>query len=122
MTTVLARLGLAFAALAVWLTVRIINRRERWAKRTAVALTVVLLGYPLSFGPACWIIDRWEHGDINRNSVRFTAKVYAPFVQMAYEGPQWISGPIFWWTSIGAKDPEFPWTLVMYMHLPSDPP
>jgi hypothetical protein len=31
-------LGVAFAAFSVWLAVRIINRRERWAKRTAVVL------------------------------------------------------------------------------------
>lgn len=33
--------GVAFAALCVWLTVRIINRRERWAIRVAVSITVV---------------------------------------------------------------------------------
>jgi hypothetical protein len=27
----LSALGMAFAAFAVWLTVRIVNRRERWA-------------------------------------------------------------------------------------------
>jgi hypothetical protein len=32
--------------------VRIVNRRERWAKWTAVGLLVVLIGYPLSSGPA----------------------------------------------------------------------
>jgi hypothetical protein len=50
--SVLSALGLAFAAFSVWLTVRIIARRERWAKRTATALVVMILpGYPLSAGP-----------------------------------------------------------------------
>ena len=33
--------AVVFAAFCVWLTVRIINRRERWAKWTAVALIVL---------------------------------------------------------------------------------
>jgi hypothetical protein len=47
--------GVGFAAFCIWLAVRIINRRERWAKRTAVGLGVTLpLLYFASFGPACW--------------------------------------------------------------------
>jgi hypothetical protein len=41
----LPALVVAFAALCVWLTVRIVNRRERWAKRLTVFL-VVLASYP----------------------------------------------------------------------------
>jgi hypothetical protein len=44
----------AFTALCIGLGVRIINRRERWAKWTALALIAVAM-YPASFGPACWI-------------------------------------------------------------------
>jgi hypothetical protein len=33
MKILLAVLGVAFAAFAVWLVERIVNRRERWAKR-----------------------------------------------------------------------------------------
>lgn len=47
-------IGIAFAATSTWLTVRCINRREKWAQRTVVAL-VLGLAYPLSFGPACWL-------------------------------------------------------------------
>ena len=43
MTIVLPALGVAFAAFCVWLGVRIVNRRERWAIRTAVATFAVFL-------------------------------------------------------------------------------
>ena len=47
--------GVIIAALAIGLTVRIVNRRERWAKWTAVGF---FFGSPIlylaSFGPACW--------------------------------------------------------------------
>lgn len=60
MIFVLSTLAAALAAFCVWLTVRIVNRRERWAKWTAVGLAVlVLTGYPLSFGPACWLTSRY---------------------------------------------------------------
>jgi hypothetical protein len=49
--------GVAFAVFCIWLAVRIVNRREKWAKRTALALVLAMV-YPLSFGPACWITSR----------------------------------------------------------------
>jgi hypothetical protein len=43
-----------------WLIVRVINRRERWTKRTLAALTFValLLAYPASIGPVVWLYSR----------------------------------------------------------------
>jgi len=46
--------GSVTAALALWLTVRIINRRERWAKWTLAGVVGPPLLYILSIGPACW--------------------------------------------------------------------
>jgi hypothetical protein len=45
----------ALAAVCIWLAVRIVNRRERWAMRTAAVLIVVFVGYPLSLGPLVWL-------------------------------------------------------------------
>jgi hypothetical protein len=57
MALVIAIFGVAFAAFGIWLGVRIFNRRERWAKRTAVGIVVALpVLYVGSFGPMCWII------------------------------------------------------------------
>jgi hypothetical protein len=41
--TVFPALCLAFAAFAVWLTVRLVNRQERWAKRTAIGMGAALV-------------------------------------------------------------------------------
>lgn len=67
MNIILPALAVAFAALCVWLGVRIFNRRERWAKWTAVA--VIMLGYPLSIGPIeclAWhdLLPRWGYHPI----------------------------------------------------------
>jgi hypothetical protein len=32
------------------------RKKPGWAFWTTVAVVVVLVGYPLSFGPACWIV------------------------------------------------------------------
>jgi len=48
----LAGVAVVFSAFVVWLAVRIINRRGRWAKRTAIAPAASPVIYVLSFGPA----------------------------------------------------------------------
>ncbi|MBI3863307.1 MAG: hypothetical protein HY290_15555 [Planctomycetia bacterium] len=58
MTILLPTLAVAFGALCVWLTVRIVNRRERWAKWTLADVVGVPVLYVLSFGPPCWIATR----------------------------------------------------------------
>lgn len=57
MTIVIATLAVAFAAFCVGLTVRIVNRRERWAKWTLVGMSLVaaasyVLSYPWVVGVA----------------------------------------------------------------------
>jgi len=54
MSTALSIIEVAFAAFCVWLAVRIVNRKERWAKwmlATTIGLPVL---YVASIGPACW--------------------------------------------------------------------
>lgn len=58
MTILLPIVGVAFAAICVWLAVRIVNRRERWAKWTLAAVVGLPVLYVASFGPACWLTDR----------------------------------------------------------------
>jgi hypothetical protein len=49
MSILLPALGVAMAAFCVWLGVRIVNRRERWAKWTAVAFILVVAAIPASY-------------------------------------------------------------------------
>lgn len=78
MGIVLPTLAVAFAAFCVWLGVRIFNRRERWAKWTAVGL-IVMLAYPLGFGPACWISSRTDTG------AGLVAFAYQPVIRIIFE-------------------------------------
>lgn len=63
--------GVAFAPCCVWLTVRIVNRRERWAKwmlTTVLAASPIL--YVLSLGPAVGIENRSLGPDWLQNRLR----------------------------------------------------
>ncbi len=73
MSIILPALGMAFAALCVWLGIRIYNQRERWAKWTLAATILLPAFYVLSFGPACWIATR-THAD----DAKLFAVVYWP--------------------------------------------
>lgn len=48
-----------------------------------VALVVVLVVYPLSFGPACWLVN---HEIL---PLRPTAIFYQPLLESSYGGPVW---------------------------------
>jgi hypothetical protein len=99
MAVVLPIFGFALAAFCVWLTVRIVNRRERWAKWTAVGLAVVLL-YPLSIGPACWISSRTNTGAAG------VSVVYRPLTWCMSHSEQ-IAHSIHWYSKVGSANGWF---------------
>jgi ABC-type Fe3+ transport system permease subunit len=61
MSIVLPALSVAFAAFVVWLTVRIVNRRERWAKWTLAATLALPVLYVASLGPVFWVAERTRY-------------------------------------------------------------
>lgn len=101
MTIVLPILAVVFVAFCVWLTVRIVNRRERWAKWTAIEMAIaVLVGYPLSFGPACWINLRTGSGG------RAIGAFYGPIGWLHSYGGDALAGVIATWANIGSDDDQ----------------
>jgi hypothetical protein len=75
--------------------VRIVNRRERWAKRTLAAAIALPILYVLSFGPACWIAGR---GNISEAAVE---RFYRPILLQLVHGPDRLNAPLSWYGSIG---------------------
>lgn len=91
MTIILPSLAVAFAAFCVWLTVRIVNRRERWAKRT-LAVMLILSTYPLSVGPVAWLeahncVPQWL----------YDVPLYQPIQWLRDNGPDPIVEAINWY-------------------------
>jgi hypothetical protein len=81
MAYVALALGTAYSAICIWLTVRIVNRRERWAKWTALVLSLPIL-YFASFGPACWISSHTGHG------ADVVSIVFQPLFSVWWNGPK----------------------------------
>ncbi len=76
-----------------------------WA---TVGLVVVLAAYPLSFGPAIWVI---EHNDLPAAWAFDAAEVlYRPILWLEETGPKPISHAIDWYVelwSTNARQPEY---------------
>jgi hypothetical protein len=100
-----AGLGLMFAAFCIWLTVRIINRRERWAKWTLAAVVGLPVLYVASFGPACWwfsAISELPHAKLP--AFRRVPQVYRPIGWVARRRPTLLRGLIGWYATYGLRD------------------
>jgi len=91
MSIVLPALAVAFAAFCVWLGVRYLSRRERWAKWTLTTVVGPPVLYVASFGPACWVAARQYPLD------RTTGKIYRPLVETY---PKW-PGLLHWYVWAG---------------------
>ena len=79
MTIILPALAVAFAGFCVWLTVRIVNRRERWAKWRLVAVVGLPALYVASFGPACWVSSH------TNSTARVVSIVYEPLMKLSID-------------------------------------
>jgi hypothetical protein len=105
MAIALSALGMVFAAFCVWLTVRIVNRQQRWAKRALAAIIIVLLLYLLSWGPVCrFSMNSAISGDGPRLP-SFAGWFYAPLGHLMLAGPRPFSTALRIYTAAWMPDP-----------------
>src|SRR5579872_2122143 len=91
MAVALSIVGMSFAAFCVWLGVRIVNRRERWARLKAVGLVIGMpLLYVLGIGPYVWLNTR----DLLPDELR---QIYMPVGWLYKVGPKPIADGIDWY-------------------------
>ena len=102
MRIVLRVLGVAFAAFAVWLAVRFVNRRKQPSKRfwTITALIAAPIAYPLSFGPA---IAALNHGWIPQSEFGRFDRFYSPLKFFVNECRP-LSTPYAWYLWLWLDD------------------
>jgi len=70
-----------------------------WA---TVVVVAVLVAYPLSIGPACWVAD---HSWIGKEIV---AMIYTPAIWCSANGPAPIAAAVNWWAHLYCKN-EWNW-------------
>jgi hypothetical protein len=109
-------LALSSGAFFVWLCVRFVNRRERWAKRAVLTLVAMAALYPLSFGPAVWLTGRdWI-------SVETLSFGYGPMAMCFNRSPSGLRSAMIWcWNLGGASDIELFFLLSDGQHDIRDP-
>ncbi|HEY3965394.1 MAG TPA: hypothetical protein VGM05_12635 [Planctomycetaceae bacterium] len=108
MTILIPGLAFVFAAICMWLAVRIVNCRERWAKRTLAATVGLPILYVLSFGPACWLTAKPNDVDVDRPALIMTA--YWPigyFRSNTYSGI--TLDYLDWWACLGIAPGHTAW-------------
>jgi len=69
-----------------------------WA---TVVLAVVLMGYPLSFGPWCWLTSRSSEPA----GTPVMSSFYSPILWAWYRSPDPIGDSIDWFANLGAARP-----------------
>jgi hypothetical protein len=107
--TRLATVGVTLAAMCIWLPVRIINRRERWAKWTLAAAVCVPLLYVFSFGPACWFSSRMKLGD------SAVSVFYLPItLALAFNNDTTASRLVRWYAEVHAEEDWQWWTRMWF--------
>jgi hypothetical protein len=62
-----------------------------WA---TVVVAVLLIAYPLSMGPACWIVNQEWCPSAGQDAYPF---VYLPIYVLYFNGPQPVQGAIEWY-------------------------
>ena len=102
---ILPALAVAFAAVCVWLGVRVYNRRERWAKWTLAVVTIGLPAvYLASFGPACWLTAQPLENNLQcdgwNTPPRFML-IYWPFGITLNKTDSPMKTAIKWWATFG---------------------
>jgi len=115
-----AAIGAAFAAIWIWLGVRLINRRERWTKWTAVALVLAPVLYVLSSGPLTMVSFRTQVAiaptilpDGSTVVAATGATTFGKWFPIAYAPLFWASeqewgDPVFWYWELFERNDDGP--------------
>jgi hypothetical protein len=103
MALALSVLCVLFAALSIWLTVRTLNRRERWAKWIFAALLVWPVLYVVSLGPVCWWTAKPVTYLIKGGTEPVVSIIYSPLGWASRLGHNPIRKGLNWWITVGMQ-------------------
>jgi hypothetical protein len=92
---------------------RMTSRKKPGVAFWATVALAIVLAYPLSFGPACWIGSRIDVTDTGRPILMY---VYYPLLIAAADAPEWVRVPLVWWKDVGKRPTE-----IMIMPGTADP-
>lgn len=76
--------------------------KRRWRLWLGGALVLVLVGYPLSFGPTFWWLSRFDKPNHELNAK--VAKFYRPVLDVLVESPPSVRDAAIWYLRWGASE------------------
>ena len=81
------------------------DRKKPGVAFWATVVLVVVLSYPLSFGPACWIAARpAPPSGANANDYHPSMNIYRPLsATLANKGTPVVSPVLKWWIGFGVR-------------------
>jgi hypothetical protein len=104
MAFVISVLVIVYPALVVWLGVRIVSRRERWAKWTLATAASLPVLYFASFGPACWLDSRREFEAKAVTVSRPLNSFYYPIISLVQRLDNDVGDRILWYAQLFAPE------------------
>jgi hypothetical protein len=102
MAVLVLSLGITYAAVCVWLTVRIVKRRERCAKRSLAAVVSLPVLYVLSIGPVAWLNTRHRMPESVSHAIKH---VYDPIDWLMAHSPKPFDHAIRWYAQLWYASP-----------------
>ena len=94
--------GVAFAALCIWLIVRVINRRGRLAKWSLAIVVASPVLYVASFRPVCWMTARPRLRDFPAQ-IHWTTRIFWP-IGRDLGSDSTVVAAIRWWATFAVPD------------------
>ena len=78
------------------------SRKKPGVAFWATVVVVVVLMYPISFGPACWLANR------GRIPMKPVAIVYGPLVDRGIENRSYVERSLLWYATVFCKEKYSP--------------
>ncbi len=79
----------------------VLRGRAAFARGAVLAMVLMLVAYPLSFGPACWIAMRNDAGK-HATAFRRFSNFYSPVSIAIIRGPRPVRDCAMWYLELGA--------------------
>jgi hypothetical protein len=105
MAVLVLSLGITYAAVCVWLAVRIVKRRERWAKLSLAAVVSLPVLYVLSIGPVAWLNTRHRMPESVSRAIKHA---HDPIDWLMAHSPKPFDNAIRWYAQLWYASPPPP--------------
>ncbi|MBD3676458.1 MAG: hypothetical protein HUJ26_23350 [Planctomycetaceae bacterium] len=77
------------------------RKKLAFTQRVAILLFLLLAAYPISLGPTCWILSRFQWDHKFPHLAYAVSNFYEPLTRQILFGPKPVERSMKWWISVG---------------------